>query len=114
MSNKNNNRQGVVYSTDPDFEYRDKSSETEDTLPAQQQKLTVMLDKKARAGKQVTLVKGFVGDEFDLLALCKTLKGKCGVGGSAKEGQILIQGDFKEKIYEYLKNEGYQAKKSGG
>jgi translation initiation factor 1 len=117
MSKKNNDwkkRDGVVYSTSTNFEYNyDQEGDTE-TLPPSQQKLKVLLDKKARAGKQVTLIEGFVGTEEDLKDLGKLLKTKCSVGGSAKEGEILIQGDHRDKIVQVLLQAGYGAKKSGG
>jgi translation initiation factor 1 len=111
--NKNSNG-GLVYSTDPDLVNKENDENEVVTLPPQQQKLVVSLDKKGRAGKVVTLVAGFVGKEEDLEDLCKKLKNKCGTGGSAKEGEILIQGDFREKIVTLLTNEGYKVKKSGG
>lgn len=117
MGRKNNDwkkRDGVVYSTSSDFYFNYDSEETSDTLPPQQQNLKVMLDKKARGGKQVTLVSGFVGLEDDLKELGKTLKSKCGVGGSAKDGEILIQGDHRDKVLQILIEQGYKAKKSGG
>jgi len=100
--------EGIVYSTDTDFSYQlaDDMQEV-DTLANDRQKLKVMLDKKARKGKVVTLVEGFVGSEKDLQDLAKILKQKCGVGGSAKGGEILIQGDFKQRVFEYLKASGY-------
>ena len=104
-------RLGVVYSTNPDFQYETSSVEEVETLPAAQQKLIVSIDRRARAGKQVTLVKGFVGRDGDLAALAKTLKTKCGVGGSAKEGEIIIQGDFRDRVVELLKGMGYNAKR---
>jgi len=113
---KNNwkNREGVVYSTSNEYDYEYESDEEQETLPAKQQDLRVQLDKKARAGKQVTLITGFVGTEDDLKDLGKLLKSKCGVGGSAKEGEILIQGDHRQKVKEILLKEGYGAKISGG
>ena len=104
-------RLGVVYSTNPDFKYETEAEEEVDTLPAAQQKLIVSIDRRARAGKQVTLVSGFVGKEEDLAALAKTLKTKCGVGGSAKDGQILIQGDWRDRVVELLKSMGYNAQR---
>ncbi len=104
------NRTGIVYSTNPDFNYQtDEPSEAETLLPAKQN-LRVQLDKKARGGKQVTLVTGFVGTETDLADLGKRLKTLCGSGGSAKDGEILVQGDFRGKITTWLTKEGYRAK----
>lgn len=117
MSKKNNDwkkRDGVVYSTSDNFDYQYDGNDSQETLPPNQQKLKVLLDKKARAGKQVTLVEGFVGSEDDLKELGKLLKNKCGVGGSAKDGEILIQGDHRDKVVQVLQAAGYGAKKSGG
>lgn len=106
------NREGVVYSTDGNFDYEYQQKGEEDTLPPPQQNLRVGLDKSGRAGKQVTLIAGFVGVSSDLDALAKLLKSKCGVGGSAKNGEILIQGDFRDKVVAILQKEGYKAKRS--
>jgi translation initiation factor 1 len=117
MSKKGNDwkkRDGVVYSTSDSFEYNLGDDDSAETLPASQQKLKVLLDKKARAGKQVTLVEGFVGSDEDLKELGKLLKNKCGVGGSSKDGEILIQGDHRDKVLQVLLAAGYGAKKSGG
>jgi translation initiation factor 1 len=115
MSKKNDwkKRDGVVYSTSSDFEYSYQQNEEAETLPPQQQNLKVSLDKSGRAGKQVTLVSGFVGSSGDLDTLTKTIKTKCGVGGSAKDGEILIQGDVRDKVVHILQKEGYKAKRVG-
>ncbi len=107
---KHKNREGVVYSTDENFSYQNSQDDEAATLPPAEQKLAVLLDKKGRAGKQVTLVTGFVGTATDLETLAKLLKTKCGVGGSAKDGEIMIQGDFREKITQELQKQGYKAK----
>lgn len=107
---KNNDwkeRLNVVYSTNPDFQYETDEEEVE-LLPKNQQKLRVKLDRKNRGGKTVTLVTGFIGPEDDLKALGKLLKGKLGVGGAAKDGEIIIQGEFKERVIDILLKEGYR------
>jgi translation initiation factor 1 len=113
-NNDRKKRKGVVYSTNPEFEYSYKKDNESLTLPPAQQNLKVMLDKKMRAGKQVTLVTGFVGTPEDLEVLGKELKSKCGVGGSAKDGEILIQGSFVDRIIKILTEKGYKVKKVGG
>ncbi len=107
-------RLGVVYSTNPDYSYDKDENKEKETLPPHQQNLRVSLDKKKRKGKSVTLITGFVGSEEDLKTLAKILKTKCGVGGSAKDDEIIIQGDFREKVMQILLDDGYKVKKSGG
>lgn len=104
-------RLGVVYSTNPDFKYEQESVTEEETLAPEKQKLTVSIDRRCRAGKQVTLVSGFLGSESDLKELGKTLKVKCGVGGTAKDGEITIQGDLRDKVTALLCAMGYRAKR---
>ncbi|MBO4557651.1 MAG: translation initiation factor [Bacteroidales bacterium] len=113
MANDWKDRLGVVYSTDPNFKYitADDLREEVETLPAERQKLIVAIDRRNRGGKQVTVVRGFVGKEDDLAALSKTLKTKCGVGGSAKDGEIIIQGDMRDRVVEILTKMGYKAKR---
>lgn len=105
-------RLGVVYSTNPDFQYQTAQDAPEAETPApEKQRLVVRIDRRRRAGKQVTLVDGFVGRSADLSALAKTLKTKCGVGGTVEEGQILIQGDLRDKLVTLLSGMGYQVKR---
>ena len=107
---KNNDwkeRLNVVYSTNPDFTYENDEEEEYKTLDKKQQKLRVSIEKKGRGGKTVTLINGFIGTEDDLKELGKLLKTKCGVGGSVKDGEIIIQGEFKQRIIDLLKVEGY-------
>lgn len=114
MSKKNNNRIGVVYSTNTDFNYDEENDEEQETLPNAEQMLSVSIDRKQRKGKEVTLVAGFVGTEDDLKDLAKVLKSTCGVGGTAKDGDILIQGNFRDKIMDKLNSLGYKTKRVGG
>ena len=100
----------VVYSTNPDFKFEVDEEEEVETLPPAKQQLRVSLDKRNRNGKSVTLVTGFVGTDDDLHTLAKKLKTKCGVGGSDKDGEILIQGDFRQKVLELLLADGYKAR----
>ncbi|MDA3779831.1 MAG: translation initiation factor [Bacteroidales bacterium] len=106
-------RDGVVYSTNNNFEYDYENENQEiETLAPQKQNLKVLLDNKAKKkGKKATLITGFVGTEDDMKDLAKTLKTKCAVGGSSKDGEIIIQGDFREKAVEILKQMGYKARK---
>ncbi len=100
-------RSGVVYSTDADFAYSDDAEDDVVTLPSSQQRLRLAMERAGRAGKTVTIVRGFVGAEADLKALCKVLKQKCGVGGSVKDGEIVMQGDRRGQLLELLNKEGY-------
>jgi len=111
MSKKNKpDSRGFVYSTDPDFRFEEEPDNSE-TLPAAQQKLKIRLETKHRAGKSVTLVEGFVGKEEDLEDLGKKLKAYCGTGGSAKDGEIIVQGDQREKVLQWLQKNGYKLAK---
>uniref|UniRef100_UPI00402A36F2 translation initiation factor n=1 Tax=Alloprevotella sp. TaxID=1872471 RepID=UPI00402A36F2 len=101
----------MVYSTNPDFSYQEAETEENETLPKQQQKLRLSMERAGRGGKTVTLVRGFIGSTDDLQSLCKLLKQKCGVGGSAKDGEIIIQGDHRQRLVEILKKEGYSQTK---
>jgi translation initiation factor 1 len=105
--------QGYVYSTDPDFEYR-KEETTPQTLDPKQQKLRVRLDSKQRGGKVVTLIQGFTGSGADLEDLGKRLKNYCGTGGSAKDGDIIVQGDQRDKVIQWLLKNGYNNSKKSG
>lgn len=100
-------RLDIVYSTNPDYHYQKEDEDTEDTLPKEKQLLRISLDKRNRKGKAVTLVTGFRGSDEDLQELGKLLKMRCGVGGSAKEGEIIVQGDHRTKVLDILQNEGY-------
>lgn len=104
---------GIVYSTNPNFNFQQLDEEIV-TLPPQQQNLYIWRDSKSRKGKTVTLIKGFVGNESDMMNLSKKLKTLCGTGGSCKDGEIMIQGDFRNKILEFLHKSAYKAKLAGG
>jgi len=104
---------GIVYSTNPDFQYGDENV-AQQTLPPQQQLLYVWLDSKSRNGKTVTLIRGFSGTVSALVDLARILKSKCGTGGSVKDGEIIIQGDFRDKVITVLNSLGYKTKKAGG
>jgi len=103
-----------MYSTDPSFIYESEEATNQEVVPNNQQNLRVMLDRKNRAGKAVTLVTGFLGTDDALEVLTKMLKTKCGVGGTCKDGEVLIQGDFRDKVVLLLQKEGFKVKKSGG
>ena len=114
MAKQKKERINIVYSTNPNFQFQEEEAEITDTLPKNQQKLYVSVDKKQRGGKEVTLIEGFIGNDDDLKELGKFLKSKCGVGGTVKDGDILIQGNFRDKIIELLQNEKYSVKRKGG
>lgn len=113
-SKKFNSFDGIVFSTDNNFVFQTEEDASETTPANNQQNLRVQLDKKQRAGKAVTLITNFIGTEEDLITLGKMLKTKCGVGGSVKDGEILIQGDFRKKVMDLLQKEGYKVKQIGG
>lgn len=115
MSKKDKQRINVVYSTNPNFSFEEEDQDEIETLDKQQQQLKVFIDRKQRKGKSVTIVSGFIGNEDDLQDLSKTLKTKCGVGGNAKDGEILIQGELRDKVYDLLISLGFtKTKKIGG
>ncbi len=114
MDNDWKRRLGVVFSTNSDFEYDTSEPEATATLPPEKQDLRIWLDTKHRGGKQATVVRGFVGSQDDLKALAAMLKTKCGVGGSVKEGEIIIQGNVRSKVKELLDKAGYRSKLAGG
>ncbi len=114
MGKKSKKKINVVYSTNPDYSFDYEHDPVDDMLEPNEQNLRVQLDTKSRKGKAVTLITGFIGNESDLKELGKILKSKCGVGGSAKDNEIIIQGDHRDKILNLLHDMGYQAKKSGG
>lgn len=109
--NNKKDKHGFVYSTDPNFNFESEEEQTDETLPANQQKLRIRLDTKHRGGKAVTLIEGFIGREEDLQALGKKLKNYCATGGSAKNSEIIIQGDQREKVLQWLKKNSYNNSK---
>jgi translation initiation factor 1 len=111
---KKKERLNVVYSTNPNFHYEYESEEEQVTLSPDAQTLYVSIDRKQRGGKEVTLIEGFIGTDSDLQQLGKQLKSKCGVGGTSKNGEIIIQGNFRDKIIDLLTKEGFRVKRKGG
>jgi len=107
-------RDGIVYSTNPDFEFNNGTGHDETKLPPAQQLLYVWIESKGRGGKTVTLVKGYRGNSADLEQLSASIKRHCGTGGSVKNGEIIIQGDFRNKVITFLNGKGYKTKKAGG
>lgn len=115
MSKKNKpDSRGFVFSTDPDFRFEDEDNSVQETIESKQQKLRIRLDTKHRAGKAVTLINDFVGNENDLIELGKKLKNYCGTGGSVKDGEIIIQGDQRDKVLQWLLKNGYSNSKKAG
>jgi translation initiation factor 1 len=115
QSNNKKGRAGVVYSTNPDFQYSTQAeTNPKESLEPSKQDLRIWIDRRQRAGKVVTRITGFIGPDKDMQELCRKLKTGCGTGGTAKDGEILIQGDFREKIFNQLVNSGYRCKKAGG
>ena len=114
MDNDWKKRLGMVYSTNPEYQYESGEEEEKESISPNQQQLYVSMDKKNRKGKKVTLVEGFSGSTEELKSLAKELKSKCGVGGSVGDGAILIQGDFRDRIHSLLQEKGYKVKRSGG
>jgi translation initiation factor 1 len=107
-------RVNVVYSTNPDFQFQFDEDDEQETIDPKNQLLYVSIDRKQRGGKEVTLVEGFIGSDEDLKELGKLLKSKCGVGGTAKDGEIIVQGSFRDKVCELLEKEGFKTRKKGG
>ena len=112
MNKKNkNDKSGFVFSTNPNFKFESDDANAVETLPAEQQKLRIRLETKHRGGKTVTLIAGFIGTDADLQTLGRSLKNACGTGGSAKDGEIIIQGDHRETVLPWLLKNGYKGSK---
>lgn len=108
MSNKNKGKSGIVYSTNPDFDYQNEFEDTTETLPPNEQKLYVR--REVRSGKPSTVIKEFIGTKEDLKLLEKAIKQFCGVGGTSKDGEIIIQGELTDKVKQFLQQKGYKTK----
>jgi len=113
MAKSSKDKNGFIFSTNPDFQFEPEPLEQQETLPPAKQLLYISIDRKQRAGKSVTLIEGFIGTTDDLESLGKALKSKCGTGGSVKDGQILIQGELRDKVADILSSLGYKVKKKG-
>ena len=115
MSNKNKKKDGVIYSTNPEFNYESEGNNSSlESIPNNQQNLKVWLESNNRGGKKVTIIRGYIGKEEDLVLFAKEIKSSMGTGGTAKDGEVVIQGDFRDRVITFLEKKGFKAKKAGG